>query len=89
MSLSRYNTILRKLGFPQLRRANHFETRTNEYGQKIAWVVDQSERQALHGFATLEQAWAHAIQAADELPPAQLAILSPGERRLVDDHRRL
>ena len=40
-----------------VRRANHFETTTNEYGEKLTWVVDLGgNHQARTPYATKAQA---------------------------------
>lgn len=39
-----------------VRRANHFEQQMTEYGEKLIWVIDRGERQALKAFATKAQA---------------------------------
>lgn len=44
-----------------VRRANHFEAMTNEYGDKLRWVIDLGgERQALHAYRTKKEAIAAA-----------------------------
>lgn len=53
LTLARANRILEKLGFPAIRDANHFEQTTNEYGEKLRWVIDQDDRQALRTYPTL------------------------------------
>src|SRR5262245_18661977 len=39
-----------------VRRANHFEQRINEYGEKLTWVIDRGEVQALIAYRTKEDA---------------------------------
>jgi hypothetical protein len=45
-----------------IRRANHFEQTTNEYGDKLIWVIDRGEFQALRVFKTKGEAIAAAEQ---------------------------
>lgn len=45
-----------------IRRANHFEQKTNEYGEKLTWVISRGGVvQALLAYKTKE----HAITAAE------------------------
>jgi hypothetical protein len=39
-----------------VRRANHFEQTINEYGEKLIWVIDRGEFQALKAYRTKEDA---------------------------------
>jgi hypothetical protein len=39
-----------------LRRANHAEQRINEYGEKLVWVIDKGEYQALNAYRTKRDA---------------------------------
>lgn len=48
-----------------VRRANHFEQQINEYGEKLRWVVDRGERQALTAYRTKIEA----IEAAERYLP--------------------
>ena len=51
-----------------VRRAGHFERRTNEYGEKLRWVVDRGgSRQALIAYRTKEDALVAAEQYQDSL----------------------
>jgi hypothetical protein len=45
-----------------IRRANHFEQRINEYGEKLIWVINRGEQQALKAYRTKRET----IQAAEE-----------------------
>ena len=39
-----------------VRRANHFEHTINEYGEKLAWVIDRGAFQALRAYRTKVEA---------------------------------
>ena len=61
LTLTTVNRIFEKafaaaLYLPQIRRANHFEERINEYGTKLVWVIDQGDYQALTAYPTLNAA---------------------------------
>ena len=81
----RENTILTKLGLPTIRQANHFEATTNQYGEKLRWVLDHGDHQALHAYPTVRVAFAMAIQI---WPEADTARLTARERAIVDAARR-
>lgn len=56
LTLTSANRILEKLDFPAIRHAHGVEAQTNEYGEKVQWVIDRGTRQALQGYHTLNDA---------------------------------
>jgi hypothetical protein len=62
LTQTRANRILDKLGFPPVRRANHFEQATDEYGVKMRWVIDAQPFQSLDAYPTLQAAIAATLE---------------------------
>jgi hypothetical protein len=58
LTQSRANRILDKLGFPSVRRTNHFEEALDAYGVKMRWVIDRQPFQSLDAYPTLTAALA-------------------------------
>jgi hypothetical protein len=54
LTATRANRILEKLGFPPVRKANHFEQSIDAYGTTGRWVSDAGAWQARESYPTLE-----------------------------------
>jgi hypothetical protein len=57
LALTQANSILRKLGLAQIRKATRKEQLINEYGDKLRWVIDRDEWQALKAYRTVASAF--------------------------------
>jgi hypothetical protein len=83
LTLHRANRILQKLGFPHIRHAKHCEQACNEDGERLRWVVDRDERQALVVYPTMKAALAAILESHWELFDAN--VLTEKERRECHD----
>lgn len=65
--------IEKKLNFLgiNIRYANHFEQKVNEYGEKLRWVIDNSngEEQQLIAYKTKKEALEKALSLFIDYPP--------------------
>lgn len=84
LTATRVNRILAKLGFPMVRKAQRFEQQTNEYGEKLTWVIDAGDRQARTAYASLHTALAAVLEHhSDTLDPTRLTAKEASALRSI------